>query len=147
MPKGVNKVTLLGNLGREPEFRTTSNGIPVCTLNVATSDNYKDKSGEWKEATEWHRVVLWNRLAETADKYLKKGSRVYLEGKLKTRSYEDKTGAKRYTTEVEANTMVMLSGVKAEGGSDRVDLPDDEYVGPLDEHLGTDDSLGDDVPF
>lgn len=110
----LNKVLLIGRLGRDPEVRFTAAGDPVCTLNVATSERFKDKSGEQRENTEWHRVVLYRRQAEVARDYLKKGALVFLEGSLKTRKWTDKNGQERYTTEIEAREMKMLGG--NEGG-------------------------------
>lgn len=106
----VNKVILVGNLGRDPDVRYTPDGAAVCNISIATSETWKDKqTGERREATEWHRVVMYNRLGEVAGEYLKKGSKVYIEGKLKTRKWQDKdTGADRYSTEVVADTMKML---------------------------------------
>lgn len=112
----VNKVILVGNLGKDPETRYMPNGDPVTTITVATTDTWKDKnSGEKKEATEWHRVVFFRKLAEIAGQYLKKGSQIYLEGSLKTRKWQDKNGQDRYTTEIVADTMQML-GRRQEGG-------------------------------
>ena len=106
---GINKVILVGNLGQNPELRYTPNGIAVCTLRMATSESYTDRaSGERITNTEWHNVVLWRGLAETAGKYLKKGSKVYLEGKLQTRKWQDQQGQNRYTTEVVADVMQLL---------------------------------------
>ncbi len=100
---GVNKVTLLGNLGQDPEIRTLENGVKVATISIATSENYKDQSGEWQEKTEWHRVVLWRWYAEKAEK-LKKGDKIYIEGKLATRSWEQ-DGVKKYVTEIVASDL------------------------------------------
>lgn len=106
---GINKVILVGNLGQDPELRYTPNGIAVCTLRMATSESYTDRaSGERVTTTEWHNVVLWRGLAETAGKYLKSGSQVYVEGKLKTRNWQDQQGQQRYTTEVVADVMQLL---------------------------------------
>ena len=114
--KSVNKVTLLGNLGKDPEVKYTPQGTAVAKLALATNERYKDKEGQWQDRTEWHNVVLWQRLAEIAGEYLKKGSKVYIEGKLQTRSWEDKqTNQKRYMTEVVANDLVLLGG-RGEGG-------------------------------
>jgi len=107
MANSLNKVTLIGRLGKDPELRSTPMGSAVCSFTMATSENYKDKSGEWKEETEWHSVVAWNNLAERVAKILRKGSKVYIEGKLKTREYE-KEGIKRYKTEIYALTMIPL---------------------------------------
>ena len=117
MAKSVNKVILVGNLGKDPEVKYTPQGTAVAKITVATSSSYKDKtSGEWQETTEWHNVVLWQRLAEIAGEYLKKGNKVYIEGRLQTRSWDDKqSGQKKYMTEVVANEMVLLGG-RSEGG-------------------------------
>lgn len=105
----VNKVIIVGNLGRDPETRYTADGAAITNASIATMDRWKDKNtGETKEATEWHRVVFFNRLAEIAGEYLKKGSAVYIEGKLKTRKWTDKSGADKYTTEIVADQMQML---------------------------------------
>jgi single-strand DNA-binding protein len=119
MAKSVNKVILVGNLGKDPEVKFTPQGTAVAKITVATSNSYKDKqSGEWKETTEWHNVVLWQRTAEIAGEYLKKGSKVYIEGRLQTRSWDDKTsGQKKYMTEVVANELVLLGG-RGEGGGE-----------------------------
>ena len=110
----VNKVVLIGHLGVDPENRAFSNGDAVCNIRLATSETWKDKTtGEKREATEWHRVVLYRKLAEIAGQYLRKGSQVYIEGRLRTRKWQDKDGTDRYTTEIEASEMKML-GVKAE---------------------------------
>ncbi|MDH0682717.1 single-stranded DNA-binding protein [Achromobacter animicus] len=108
----VNKVILVGNLGRDPEVRYSPDGAAICNLSIATTSQWKDKSsGERREETEWHRVVLYNRLAEVAGEYLKKGRQVYIEGRLKTRKWQDKdTGADRYSTEVVGDQMQMLGG-------------------------------------
>lgn len=109
--RGVNKVTLIGNLGADPEVRYTQSGDAVANLRLATSETWKDKqTGEARESTEWHRVVLWRGLAEIASQYLHKGSRVYIEGQLKTRKWQDQNGQDRYTTEIEAKDMEMLDG-------------------------------------
>jgi len=105
---GVNKVILVGNLGKDPEVRHLENGAVVANFSVATSESYKDKNGERQTQTEWHNVVLWRGLAEIAEKYLKKGNQVYIEGKLRTRSWDDKDGVTRYTTEVVGDNMTML---------------------------------------
>lgn len=111
----VNKVTLIGNLGRDPEVRYTPNGAAVCNVSVATTRNWKDKSsGDKVEETEWHRVVFYDRLAEIAGEYLKKGRSVYVEGRLKTRKWQDKDGKDNYTTEIVADQMQLLGG--REGG-------------------------------
>ena len=106
---GVNKAILVGNLGKDPEMRYTPNGVAVCSFPMATSETYKDRNtGERITQTEWHNIVIWRGMAETAEKYLKKGSQVFIEGKIKTRSWEDQQGKKRYTTEVVADVMQLL---------------------------------------
>src|SRR5579862_7595074 len=109
--KSVNKVILVGNLGKDPEVKYTPQGTPVAKLTIATNERFKDKSGEWQDRTEWHNVVLWQRLAEIAGEYLKKGGKVYIEGRLQTRSWDDKTsGQKKYMTEVVASDLILLGG-------------------------------------
>ena len=104
---GINKVILIGNLGRDPEVRTFENGTKKANFTLATSENYKDKEGKIVEQTEWHNIFCWRNLADIAEKYLTKGKQIYLEGKLRTRSWED-NGAKKYITEIEATTFTML---------------------------------------
>lgn len=106
---GVNKVILIGNLGRDPEIRTLENGAKVASFSIATTETFKDKDGNRKEQTEWHNIVMWRGLADVAEKYLKKGTQLYIEGKLRTRNWEDKDGHKRYTTEVIGDTFTILS--------------------------------------
>jgi len=116
----VNKVILIGNLGRDPEVRYTPNGSAVCNISLATTRNWKSKeSGERQEETEWHRVVFYDRLAEIAGEYLKKGRPVYVEGRLKTRKWTDKDGAEKYTTEIIATEMQLLGGREGMGGGDQ----------------------------
>ena len=114
----VNKVIIVGNLGRDPETRYSTNGAAICNITVATSRQWKDKaSGEKREETEWHRVVFYDRLAEIAGEYLKKGRPVYVEGRLKTRKWQDKDGQDRYTTEIIAEEMQLLGSARDSGGS------------------------------
>jgi single-strand DNA-binding protein len=109
--KSVNKVILVGHLGRDPELRYTPNNVPVAKFSVATNSRFKDNEGNWQDRTEWHNVVCWQRLAEIANEYLKKGNQVYIEGRLQTRSWDDKqTGQKRYATDIIASDMVLLGG-------------------------------------
>jgi len=116
--RSLNRVQLIGNLGKDPEVKYTPQGTPVAKLALATNERFKDKEGNWQDRTEWHNVVLWQRLAEVAGEYLKKGSKVYIEGRLQTRSWDDKqTNQKRYMTEVVASDMIMLSG-RGEGTGD-----------------------------
>ncbi|MFP4146272.1 MAG: single-stranded DNA-binding protein [Halorhodospira sp.] len=116
--RGVNKVILIGNLGRDPEVRYTASGNAVANLALATSDTWRDRqTGEQQERTEWHRVVLFNRLGEVAGEYLRKGSKVYIEGRLQTRKWQDQSGQDRYTTEIVASEMQMLDSRGGGGGS------------------------------
>jgi single-strand DNA-binding protein len=116
MARGVNKVILVGNLGKDPELKYTPQGTAVAKFSLATSEKYKDKGGEWQERTEWHNLVAWARTAEVAAEYLKKGSTVFVEGRLRTDSWDDKeTGQKKYRTEIIVNELVMLGG-RGEGG-------------------------------
>lgn len=107
---GVNKVILVGNLGKDPEVRYLENGTAVANFPIATSESYKDKNGNRVDQTEWHNIVLWRGLAEVAEKYLKKGNQIFIEGKIRTRSWDDKEGNKRYTTEIVGDQMTMLGG-------------------------------------
>ena len=120
---GVNKVIIVGNVGRDPEVRFTKAGTAVATFSVATSERFKDRDGQPQERTEWHRVVAWAQLADICGKYLRKGKQVYIEGRLQTRDWEDKDGHKRYTTEVVANVMQMLGRREDDGGGSS----DDSY--------------------
>lgn len=144
----VNKVILVGNLGKDPEVRKMPNGDSVCNLTVATSENWTDKNtGERKEKTEWHRVSMFGKLAEIAERYLKKGSKVYLEGQLQTRKWQDQSGNDKYSTEVVlrgfGGSMVMLDGKgdRQEGGGQNTNQGDSSYGGG---GLGV---IDDDVPF
>jgi len=112
----VNKVILVGNLGKDPELRYTPAGVAVATFSLATSDRYKDKNGEMQEKTEWHNIVAWRQLAEICGKFLHKGKQVYIEGKIQTRSYDDRDGNKRYMTEIVADQMQMLGRAGEDGG-------------------------------
>lgn len=140
MAGSVNKVTILGNLGRDPEVRTLPSGGRVCNMSVATSDSWKDReTGERRERTEWHRVTIWNEnLVKIAEQYLRKGSKVYLEGQLETRKWQDQSGQDRYTTEVVLRPfrgdMTLLSG--------RGDSPDGEYAGGYENRGGYGDDRG-----
>jgi single-strand DNA-binding protein len=118
--KSLNRVQLIGNLGKDPEVKYTPSGTPVAKIAIATNERFKDKSGEWQDRTEWHNVVLWQRLAEIAGEYLKKGGKVYIEGRLQTRSWDDKqTNQKKYMTEIVASDIILLGGrgEGAEGGA------------------------------
>ena len=152
MARGINKAIIVGNLGRDPEVRYTANGNAIANITVATTESWKDKqSGERQEKTEWHRVVFFGRLAEIAGEYLKKGAQVYIEGRLQTRKWEDKSGQERYTTEIVASEMQML-GSRGGGASE---APDDDYSSEARSATassgggasGGDPDLDDDIPF
>ena len=121
--RSLNKVMLIGNLGADPEVRMTPSGVQVATISVATTTSWKDQSGAQQEKTEWHRVILWRGLADVVQKYLKKGSSVYIEGKLQSRSWDDNSGQKRYVTEVIADQMIMLGSSSGGGGGAAVPPP------------------------
>ncbi len=141
---GVNKVILVGNLGKDPEVRNLENGAMVANFSMATSETYKDKTtGEKKVITEWHNIVLWRGLAEIASKYLHKGDQVYIEGKLRTRSWE-KDNVTRYTTEVVGDNLTLLGSKPGSGGGDRSTQP--PYPNVSDEKGSVDNST-DDLPF
>jgi len=143
MARGVNKVILVGNLGADPEVKYMPNGNAVANVTVATSESWKDKqSGEQKDKTEWHRVVFFRRLAEIAGEYLKKGSQIYIEGKLQTRKWQDKNGNDRYTTEIIANEMQMLGG-RGGGSADFGAASSAATPAPA----ATADEFDDDIPF
>jgi single-strand DNA-binding protein len=152
----VNKVILVGNLGRDPETRYAPEGGAICNISVATTDTWKDKtSGEKQERTEWHRVVFFNRLAEIAGEYLKKGSQVYIEGSLRTRKWQDKEGQERYTTEIVADRMQMLgsrqgsgdAGAREKMGEAKEAVTAGEAKGGAKKPGGKFDDLDDDIPF
>ena len=115
---GINKVILIGNVGADPELRYTASGAGVTNFNIATNESWTDKSGERQENTEWHRIVVWGRLAEICNQYLRKGSKVYIEGRLQTRNWEGQDGQKRYTTEIVARDMQMLDSRDESMGGD-----------------------------
>ena len=118
MPKSVNKVILIGNLGKDPEVKYTPQGTAVAKFSLATNERHKDREGNWQDRTEWHNIVLWQRLAELAGEYLKKGAKVYIEGRIRTDSWDDKqTGEKKYRTEIIGNELVLLSG-RGEGAGE-----------------------------
>ena len=110
MAKSVNKVILIGNLGKDPEVKYTPQGTPVAKFSLATNERWKDKNGEWQDRTEWHNIVAWQRLAEIVGEYVKKGQKLYIEGRIQTRSWDDKDGQKKYMTEIVANDLVLLGG-------------------------------------
>jgi single-strand DNA-binding protein len=148
---GVNKVIIVGRLGADPELKYTSSGTAVARLNLATSEQWKDKStGDKQERTEWHRVVVWAKLAELCGQYLKKGRQAYVEGRLQTRSWEDKEGNKRYTTEVVAQTVQFLgsTGVQADDFGGAPDTAASGKAGNDSPFSGEEQTLSDeDIPF
>jgi single-strand DNA-binding protein len=159
MARGVNKVILVGNLGADPETRSLPSGMTVANIRIATSESWKDKqSGEMKEQTEWHSVALFGRLGEIAGEYLRKGSQVYIEGRLRTRKWQDKQGNDRYTTEIIANDMQMIGsrggagggmregGGESRGGGSRASQQQDEYADAVTTSTEKGD-FDDDIPF
>lgn len=131
MARGVNKVILIGNLGQDPEVRFLPSGNPVANLRIATTDSWTDRqSGQRQERTEWHSVVLFNKLAEIAQQYVKKGSRIYIEGRLQTRKWQGQDGQDRYSTEIVANDMQMLDSRGGSGGADFGQQPQQQYGAP-----------------
>ncbi len=115
----LNKAMLIGNLGQDPDVRYTNNNTAVANMSVATNERYKDSNGEWQERTEWHRVVAWGRLAETCQNYLKKGSKIYVEGPIQYSEWEDREGVKRYKTEIKMQNMIMLDSRESSGQQSR----------------------------
>ena len=141
----INKAILIGNLGADPEIRYTQSGTQVATFTIATTERWKDKEGQMQESTEWHRIVAWARLAEICGEYLNKGSRVYIEGRIQTRKWQDQSGNDRYTTEIIAKEMKMLSprGGESSGGHGGSSGKDSFPEQPP----GYGDGMGEDVPF
>ncbi len=137
---GVNKVILIGNLGKDPEVRSIEGGAKVASFSLATNEVFKGKDGNKVEQTEWHNVVVWRGLAELAEKYLRKGSQIYLEGKIKTRSWDDKEGNKRYITEIVGDTMTFLGKPMTSGGESN------QAASTAEEPVGANDDDGD-LPF
>ena len=150
MSGSLNKVMLIGNLGKDPEIRTIPNGTKVANFSVATNESYTDKSGAKVDKTEWHRIVMWRGLAEIAEKYLRKGSTAYFEGKLSTRSWDDTNGQKKYSTEIVVDNMQMLGGRSSEGAPAYSDSQGSSY-GPPDQGPASNHSMPpaqeDDLPF
>lgn len=148
---GVNKVILLGNLGKDPEVRTLENGVKVCSFPLATSESYKDRNtGQTITRTEWHNIVMWRGLADVAERFLEKGKQIYVEGKIQTRNYQDKEGNQRYMTEIVANEMTMLGG-KSDGDSGRSERPEPRHESVESGNTGSNapdiESEEDDLPF
>ena len=148
MARGVNKVILVGSLGADPDTRYTPSNAAVTNLSIATNESWKDKqSGEQKEKTEWHRVVMFNRLAEIATEYLRKGSQVYIEGKIQTRKWEDKEGKDRWTTEIVANEMQMLGSRSSGGNSAPSPMEGSPSTTASAPKSQSSDDFDDDIPF
>lgn len=155
MARGVNKVILIGNCGNDPETRFTPGGAAITNLSIATSESWKDKqTGQMTEKTEWHRVVFFNRLAEIAGEYLKKGSKVYVEGRLQTRKWQNKEGVDQYTTEIVANEMQMLDSRGGEMGGapqrapqQRAQQPQQSSPQQAPQAMAPVDDFDDDIPF
>jgi single-strand DNA-binding protein len=147
---GINKVILIGNLGAEPEVRTIESGRKVASLRLATTETYKNAQGERVEQTEWHSVVFWGAIAEVIEKYLHKGSQIYVEGRLRTRSYDDKDNIKRYVTEVVGQTMTMLGGKPGGSGESNNSGASNSYSKPAAATTSAAVPVGDepdDLPF
>ncbi len=153
MARGINKVILVGNCGKDPETRYMPSGGAVTNISVATAEGWKDKqTGETKERTEWHNVVFFNRLAEIAGEYLKKGSQIYVEGSLRTRKWQDKEGKDRYTTEIVANEMQMLGSRSGGGSNDNNEYSQERPASSSGRQAApapamADDGFDDDIPF
>jgi single-strand DNA-binding protein len=148
---GVNRVILIGNLGKDPEIRNLEGGVKKASFSLATTESYKGKNGEKIDQTEWHNIVLWRGLAEVAESYLKKGHSVYIEGKIKTRDYTDKDGNKRYITEIVADNMQMLGGRRdQQNGGEPNNAQKQEKTGQpetLEPAVDLNADTGDDLPF
>jgi len=142
----VNKIILVGNLGRDPEMRYLPSGEAVANLAIATADKFKNKAGEMVEQTEWHRVSFFGRTAEVCSEYLKKGAQVYIEGSIRTRKYTDKDGVEKYATEIRGDRMQMLGGKQSEGGNQGGNQPARQPAQPTGGASGW-DSLDSDIPF
>ena len=148
MARGINKVIIVGNLGNDPETRYMPSGSAVTNLTVATNESWKDKAtGEQKDRTEWHKVAMFNRLAEIAAEYLRKGSQVYIEGKLRTRKWQDKNGQDRWTTEIIADEMQMLGGRGGSGGGSAPMSSGQDSGPPSTPPKAGPDDFDDDIPF
>jgi single-strand DNA-binding protein len=144
MPKSVNKVILVGNVGKDPDVKYTPSGVPVAKFSLATNERFKDKSGEWQERTEWHSVIAWQRLAEIVGEYVQKGNKLYVEGRLQTSSWEDRqSGDKKYKTEIVAHDLVLLG---SNNGARDANVPQRSHA----EHTEEDSSgsiTDEDIPF
>ncbi len=156
MAKSINKVTLLGNVGQDPEYKVIPSGAGVCNFTIATTESFKNSNDDWEDRTEWHNIVCWRGLADIANKYIKKGSKIYIEGKLKTETYE-KEGVIRYTTRIIASELILLSSREQGSGfsSDSAPMPkstaNKKQSKPIDEsdsyNADLESESWDDVPF
>jgi single-strand DNA-binding protein len=145
MPKSINKVILVGNVGADPEVRYTPSGVPVGKFSLATNERFKNKNGEWQDRTEWHNIVAWQRLAEIVGEYVSKGSKVYIEGKLQTSSWEDRrSGEKKYRTEIVARDLVLL-GLRENSNSKQEHTTSGEQHEP--DGAGSGEITDEDIPF
>jgi single-strand DNA-binding protein len=133
--RSLNKVLLIGNVGKDPEIRYTPAGVPVAQFSLATNETWRDKEGQLQESTEWHTIVAWRNLAELAERHIQRGTRLFVEGRIRSRSYEDSSGTKRYVFEIIADSIILLDGRKEQGTSSPPDSPPESG------------SSGDDVPF
>ncbi len=147
MAGGVNKVILVGNLGADPDMRYTPNGAGVCELRLATNESWTDKSGQKQDRTEWHKIIVWGKRAEVCSKYLAKGRQVYIEGSLRTRSWDDKEGNKRYTTEIIASDVQFLGGRGGDNRSDSMEPMAGQNYESNNAGNNTPSAPGDDIPF
>jgi single-strand DNA-binding protein len=148
MPKSVNKVILVGNVGKDPEVRYSQSGTPVANFSLATNERFKDRNNEWQERTEWHSIVAWQRLAEIVGEYVAKGSKVYVEGKLQTSSWEDRqSGERKYRTEIIARDLLLL-GPRGNGGGDQQRPTHNENQNQDQaSHAGSGEIVDEDIPF
>src|SRR6266851_5773543 len=144
MAKSINKAILVGNVGKDPEIKYTPNGIPLAKFSLATNERFKDKSGEWQDRTEWHNVLAWQRLAEIVGEFVQKGSKLYIEGKLQSSTWEDRnSGEKKHRTEIVARDIVLLGSPERGSGADR-HIPKEERESV---HVGAGDIDDSDIPF
>ena len=145
MPKSVNKVILVGNVGKDPEVKYSPSGTPIAKFSLATNEKYKDRSDEWQERTEWHNIVAWQRLAEIVGEYVKKGAKLYIEGKLQTSSWEDReSGTKKYRTEIVARDLVLLGSHENSSSDDRHKRNGNQHEAA---HASSAESTDEDIPF
>ena len=148
MPKSVNKVILVGNVGKDPEVRYSQSGTPVANFSLATNERFKDRSGEWQDRTEWHNIVAWQRLAEIVGEYVAKGSKVYVEGNLQTASWEDRqSGERKYRTEIVARDLLLLGPRENSGGDHQRPTHNENQNQDQPSHAGSGEIVDQDIPF